>query len=115
MAKAKPNETDQPDVEEQAVDTSAVDDAQAAVVAAKAKVDEAQADHAAAVQAHADAVKATEVKPEKGKHILLDRGGALVLRDAPEGYKNDYRLSLDGANYEHVGDSPEGVWIYRSM
>lgn len=100
-------------------DTTEVDEKAVMVADAKAKLDEAQAELTAAQNEHEAAVVAAMPKAERGKHVLVDMGGAGVysIVDAPEGYNADapdYRILLNGKNLEHV-DTINGIWAYRAM
>jgi hypothetical protein len=50
------------------------------------------------------------------KVIKLDDGAnGYSVMDAPAGWQRDRRITLYGANYEHVDDDADGVWCYRQM
>lgn len=50
------------------------------------------------------------------KFIKLDDGAnGYSAMEAPEGWQRDRRITLHGANYEHVDDDADGVWCYRQM
>jgi hypothetical protein len=36
-----------------------------------------------------------------------------IVSDAPEGERT-YYLRVDGVRYVHVGEAPDGRWIYRA-
>jgi hypothetical protein len=58
------------------------------------------------------------VVPKYGEHILIDFGGTGLydIRPAPEGWKNDRVVHVDGANCEHVGEGgDQEPWKYRRM
>jgi hypothetical protein len=99
--------------------TQDVADAAARVQETGAALAQAQADHDAAKADHAEATKAAEPVPDKAKHIFVEgANGQALLRDAPKGHDGENparRISLNSINYEHVGDHPSGIWIYRAM
>lgn len=49
--------------------------------------------------------------------VLIDQSGDLtdlVGAEPDEGYvARDYRIKVGGVHHEHVGDAPDGRWIYR--
>jgi hypothetical protein len=52
----------------------------------------------------------TAPAPPVGSVVLEDVGDALP----DDGYDaHDYRIRVGGVYYDHVGDAPDGRWIYR--
>lgn len=62
---------------------------------------------------------AAKAKPrDPARFIGVDNGsGGYEYLEAPKGqdWEKDRRLSIGGANHEHVDDDADGCWLYRRM
>lgn len=95
---------------------AALAEAAAKVADAKKVLDEAAATHKAAVDEEAAAAEVLRVKPEVGKHVILEDSGTVEVADAYDSMGNKQRSFVyAGSNYEHTAEGENGVWVYRKM